>query len=142
MKEIPIPYVRSNQTGIVVVLLIAIGLQLPWLIAALWIIQVTGLIFGPKANLFIRIARPFLTRYAASAQTEAAELQRFNNTLGVGFLTFALLSFALGWPVAGYIFAGMMGAAALAAILGYCIGCTLYFQFKQFRARQRLNRGS
>ncbi|WP_141505522.1 DUF4395 domain-containing protein [Paenibacillus luteus] len=142
MKEIPIPYVRSNQTGIVVVLLIAIGLQLPWLIAALWIIQVTGLIFGPKANLFIRVARPFLTRYVASAQTEAAELQRFNNSLGVGFLTFALLSFALSWSVAGYVFAGMMGAAALAAILGYCIGCTLYFQFKQFRARQRLNRGS
>ncbi|WP_139991217.1 DUF4395 domain-containing protein [Paenibacillus paridis] len=142
MKEIPIPYVRSNQTGIVVVLLIAIGLQLPWLIAALWIIQVTGLIFGPKANIFIRIARPFLTRYVASSQTEAAELQRFNNTLGVGFLTFALLSFALGWQVAGYIFAGMMGAAALAAILGHCIGCTIYFQFKQFRARQRLNRES
>ncbi|OXM14233.1 hypothetical protein CGZ75_14820 [Paenibacillus herberti] len=51
----------------------------------------------------------------------------------------SLILFALGWSVAGYIFLGMMFAAALAAILGYCIGCTIYFQFKQFRARQ-LNR--
>jgi hypothetical protein len=139
MKEIPIPYVRSNQAGIVAVLLIAIILQLPWLVAALWIVQVAGLIFGPKANLFIIAARPYLSKRIANAQTEAAELQRFNNALGVGFLTCSLLSFTLGWSVAGYIFAGMMGAAALGAILGYCIGCTLYFQFKQFRAR-RLNR--
>ncbi|OBZ11306.1 DUF4395 domain-containing protein [Bacillus sp. FJAT-26390] len=136
MKEIPIPYVRSNQAGIVAVLLIAIALQLPWLIAALWVVQVAGLIYGPKANLFIIVARPFLGGRMANAQTEAAELQRFNNSLGVGFLTLSLLSFALGWSVAGYIFAGMMGAAALAAILGFCIGCTIYFQFKQFRARR------
>ncbi|MGO4179916.1 DUF4395 domain-containing protein [Paenibacillus sp. TAF43_2] len=140
MKEIPIPFVRSNQVGIVAVLLLAIGLQLPWLIAALWIIQIIGLIFGTKANLFIIAARPFLNGRISSAQTEAAELQRFNNSLGVGFLTFSLLSFMLGWSAAGYIFAGMMGAAALAAILGFCIGCTIYFQYKQFRAR-RLKRG-
>ncbi|CAM4516280.1 hypothetical protein FHS16_003269 [Paenibacillus endophyticus] len=140
MKEIPIPYVRSNQTGIVIFLLIAIGLQLPWLIEVLFIIQIIGLLAGPKANAFILAARPFLTRFLPAAQTEAAELQRFNNSLGVGFLTLSLLSFAFGWTAAGYIFAGMMGAAALAAILGYCIGCTIYFQYKQFRAR-RLKRG-
>ncbi|NIK78236.1 hypothetical protein FHS15_003374 [Paenibacillus castaneae] len=138
MKEIPIPYVRSNQAGIVIVLIVAISLQLPWLIAALWAIQLAGLLFGPKANLFIRIAQPFLQRFIASAHTEAAELLRFNNGLGIGFLTFSLLSLSLGWTVAGYIFAGMMGCAALAAILGYCIGCTIYFQFKQFRARKRI----
>ncbi|MDQ8734950.1 DUF4395 domain-containing protein [Paenibacillus sp. LHD-38] len=141
MKEIPIPYVRSNQTGIVIVLLLALSLQLPWLIAALFIIQIVGLALGPKANLFILAARPFLTRWLPSAQTEAAELQRFNNALGVGFLTLSLLSFALGWATAGYIFAGMMGAAALAAILGFCIGCTIYFQFNQFRARRRSKKG-
>lgn len=141
MKEIPIPYVRSNQIGIVIVLITAISLQIPWLIAALWAVQVIGLLLGPKANLFIIIARPFLTRFIPSKHTEAAELQRFNNSLGIGFLTFSIISLALGWTVAGYIFAGMMGCAALAAILGYCIGCTMYFQFKQFRAR-RLNKGS
>ncbi|CAM4379112.1 DUF4395 domain-containing protein [Paenibacillus alkaliterrae] len=136
MKEIPIPYVRSNQVGIVTIIMIAIALQLPWLIAALWFIQTAGLVFGPKANLFILIARPFLAGRIASADTEAAELQRFNNSLGVGFLTFSLISFAFGWTLTGYLFAGMMAAAALVAILGYCIGCTMYFQYKQFRARR------
>ncbi|WP_424769242.1 DUF4395 domain-containing protein [Paenibacillus sp. sgz302251] len=139
MKEIPIPLVRSNQVGIVITLLLAITLQQPWLIALLWIVQLVGLLLGPKGNLFITIARPFLGRFLASPNTEAAELQRFNNSLGVGFLTASMLSFVLGWQVLGYIFAGMMGAAALSAILGYCIGCTMYFQYKQFRAR-RLNR--
>ncbi|MFF2889761.1 DUF4395 domain-containing protein [Paenibacillus sp. NPDC057967] len=140
MKDIPLAYVRSNQAGIVATLLIAIILQLPWLIVALWIVQLLGLLLGPKANLFIAIARPFVSKYAASGTTEAAELQRFNNSLGILFLTCSLLSFLLGWSVAGYVFAGMMGAAALAALLGYCIGCTIYFQYKQLRAR-RLSRG-
>lgn len=136
MKEIPVPFVRSNQVGIVVTLVLAIILQLPWLVAALWVVQVTQLLFGARANLFIAAARPFLTRFLVSPNTEAAELQRFNNSLGVGFLTLSLIGFLLGWTAAGYIFAGMMGVAALGAILGYCIGCTIYFQFKQFRARR------
>lgn len=140
MKEIPLAYVRSNQAGIVATLLIAIILQLPWLIVALWIVQLVGLLLGAKANLFIVIAKPFVSKYAASGRAEAAELQRFNNSLGIVFLTCSLLSFLLGWSVAGYVFAGMMGAAALAALLGYCIGCTIYFQYKQLRAR-RLSRG-
>ncbi|MHA7965212.1 DUF4395 domain-containing protein [Paenibacillus sp. CAU 1782] len=136
MKEIPVLFVRSNQAGIVLTLLIAITLQLPWLVAALWLIQAVGLAFGPKANLFIAAIRPFGAAKAASGPTEAAELQRFNNSLGIGFLTLSLISFAAGWNLGGYLFAGMMGAAALAALLGYCIGCTIYFQFKQLRAKR------
>ncbi|WP_337104154.1 DUF4395 domain-containing protein [Paenibacillus sp. YIM B09110] len=140
MKEIPIPYVRSNQAGIVIFLIAFFLTQATWIIAALFVIQVIGLIFGAKANLFIRIARPFLTQLVAKSQTEAAELQRFNNSLAVGFLTLSLISLLFGWTAAGNVFAAMMGAAAFAALLGYCIGCTVYFQYKQFRAR-RLQRG-
>lgn len=139
MKEIPIVYVRSNQLGIVLTIIAALAFQLPWLIAALWIVQVVGLVLGPRGNLFIAAVIPLTAKWATSGKTEAAELQRFNNFLGVGFLTLSLLSFLPGWVTLGYVFAGMMGAAALAALLGYCIGCTIYFQFKQFRAK-RLNR--
>lgn len=140
MKEIPIAYVRSNQAGIVATLLIAIALQLPWLIAALWAVQSLGLLLGPGGNLFILVSRPFLSKYVASGANEAAELQRFNNSLGLVFLSCSTLSFLLGWSVLGYVFAGMMGAAALLALIGYCIGCTIYFQYKKFRAK-RLSRG-
>ncbi|MBH5318632.1 DUF4395 domain-containing protein [Paenibacillus sp. GSMTC-2017] len=140
MKEIPISYVRSNQVGIVSSLLVAIIFDLPWLIAALFIVLLIGLVFGPKGNLFIIAAKPFVQKFIANGSTEAIVLQRFNNLLGLTFLTISLLSFLLNWPIVGYVVAGIMGAAALAAILGYCIGCTIYFQFKQLRAK-RLSRG-
>jgi len=136
MKEIPVPYVRSNQTGIVLTILLAIILQLPALIIALLGVQLLGLIFGPRANLFIVAARPFLAKWVAAGHTEAAELQRFNNIIGVSFLTLSTASFLAGWTLAGYIIAGMMAAAAAGALLGYCIGCTIYFQYKQLRAKQ------
>lgn len=141
MKEVPIPYVRSNQAGIVLSLIAFFITQSVWFIAALFVIQALGLAFGAKANLFVRIAKPFLTKLIAKSGTEAAELQRFNNSLAVLFLTVSLVSLLFGFQLAGNIFAAMMGAAALAALLGYCIGCTIYFQYKQFRAR-RLRQGT
>lgn len=140
MKDVPIPYVRSNQAGIVIFLAAFFIMQSVWIVAALFIIQVIGLLFGAKANLFIQIAKPFLAQLVAKSHTEAAELQRFNNSLAVGFLTLSLASLLLGWTAAGNVFAAMMAGAAFAALLGYCIGCTMYFQYKQFRAR-RLQRG-
>ncbi|MDQ6423610.1 DUF4395 domain-containing protein [Paenibacillus sp. LHD-117] len=136
MKEVPIPYVRSNQAGIVLSLAAFFTTQSVWIIGALFLIQAIGLLFGPRGNLFIRIARPFLGKLVARGKTEAAELQRFNNSLAVLFLTLSLISLLLGWSAAGNVFAAMMGAAALAALLGYCIGCMMYFQYKQFRARR------
>ncbi|NMO95565.1 DUF4395 domain-containing protein [Paenibacillus lemnae] len=140
MKEIPVPYVKSNQTGIVIMLAAFFVTQSVWFIAALLVIQIAGLLFGLKGNLFVQIARPFLSRLVRRSETEAAELQRFNNVLAVSFLVLSLLSLLMGWTVAGNVFAAMMGGAALAALLGYCIGCTVYFQYKQYRAR-RLQRG-
>lgn len=136
MKEIPVPYVRSNQAGIVLSLIAFFITQSAWIIAALFVIQAVGLIFGAKANLFIVVARPFLGSLVRRSGTEAVELQRFNNLLAVLFLVASLGSLLLGFGVAGNIFAAMMGGAALAALLGYCIGCTIYFQYKQFRARR------
>ncbi|MFC5650872.1 DUF4395 family protein [Paenibacillus solisilvae] len=66
------------------------------------------------------------------------ELQRFNNILAVIFLTLSLGAFALSWSVAGSVFALMLLAASGAALLGYCVGCTIYFQYKQFAARRRI----
>ncbi|MDF2837620.1 MAG: hypothetical protein K0Q63_3260 [Paenibacillus sp.] len=142
MKEVPIPYVRSNQAGIVLSLAAFFITQSVWIIAALFVIQVLGLVFGAKANLFVRIARPFLGGLVSRSGTEALELQRFNNSLAVLFLTLSLASLLLGFGTAGNVFAAMMGAAALAALLGYCIGCTIYFQYKQFRAKRLRQNGA
>lgn len=137
MKEIPIPYVRANQIGIIVLVLLGLIFQQPWPIILLWIIQVAGLSFGPKGNLFIQLAKPLLTGKIPGSRTEAAELQRFNASLAVFLLTIALLCFVVGWTTAALVFAACVAAAAFIAVCGYCVGCFLYFQLKKFRAGAR-----
>ncbi|MCQ4365698.1 DUF4395 domain-containing protein [Mycobacterium gordonae] len=136
MKEVPIRYVKANQTGIVLFVILALLLQQPWILLLLWIIQTAGLLTGGKLNLFVAAAKPFLRN--TGGETQAIELQRFNNLLAVLFLTLAVICFAVGWQIAGYAFCIMLLAAAGAALLGYCIGCTLYFQIKQLLARRQL----
>lgn len=135
-KEIPVPYLRANQSGIVVFALLAIVLRQPILLGGLWLVEVAGLLFGARANLFILTAKPFLKKKVAGAQTEAAELTRFNNTLAVLFLTVALLLIGLGFPVAGYTVAGVLSLVAFIATRGFCLGCVVYYQYKQYRYRR------
>jgi hypothetical protein len=135
VKDVPIPYVKANQTGIVICIIAALALNQPWLIAALWVIQTAGLLTGGRWNLFVRAAAPFLN--TAGRETQAAELQRFNNTLAVIFLTLSTVFLALGWTVAYFVFAAMLLIAAGAALLGKCIGCIIYYQYKQAIARRR-----
>ncbi|CAG7628808.1 DUF4395 domain-containing protein [Paenibacillus allorhizosphaerae] len=136
MKEIPIPYVRANQAGMVLLILLAIILQQPVILVVLWAIQVLGLWQGIRGNLIVQLAAPLLQSRIAGAQTESSELQRFNNAIAVILLTISILCFWAnpdGWL--GYVFAGMVALAAFVAICGFCVGCFLYYQFKRLRRR-------
>ncbi|MDF2926084.1 MAG: hypothetical protein K0R57_4998 [Paenibacillaceae bacterium] len=132
MKEIPIEYVKANQAGIVLSVIIFFLFRETWIIAALWAIQSIGLVTAGRWNLFAAAGRKFLT--PRGKETQSAELLRFNNALAVSFLTLSLGSLLAGWTVAGYVFAAMLLGAAGAALLGYCIGCTVYFWIKQIKA--------
>ncbi|MFS0871101.1 DUF4395 domain-containing protein [Paenibacillus xylanilyticus] len=136
MREVPMRYVKANQVGIVLFVLLSFGFNQPLILGALWIIQVVGLVSGGKLNLFVQIGKAVLK--GKGAETQAVELQRFNNILAVAFLSLALISFFLKWQVAGYLFSGMLLLAASAALLGYCVGCTVYFWYKQLRAGRRI----
>ncbi|WP_408894000.1 DUF4395 domain-containing protein [Paenibacillus taichungensis] len=136
MREVPMRYVKANQIGIVLFVVLSFLFNQPLILGALWIIQVVGLASGGKLNLFVQIGKAVLT--GKGIETQAVELQRFNNVLAVLFLTLALVSFGLGWQVAGYIFSSMLLLAASAALLGYCVGCTVYFWYKQLRAGRKI----
>ncbi|WP_413375267.1 DUF4395 domain-containing protein [Paenibacillus taichungensis] len=136
MREVPMRYVKANQIGIVLFVVLSFLFNQPLILGALWIIQVVGLASGGKLNLFVQIGKAVLT--GKGTETQAVELQRFNNVLAVLFLTLALVSFGLGWQVAGYIFSSMLLLAASAALLGYCVGCTIYFWYKQLRAGRKI----
>ncbi|PWW34731.1 uncharacterized protein DUF4395 [Paenibacillus pabuli] len=136
MREVPMRYVKANQIGIVLFVVLSFLFNQPLILGALWIIQVVGLASGGKLNLFVQIGKVVLT--GKGTETQAVELQRFNNVLAVLFLTLALVSFGLGWQVASYIFSSMLLLAASAALLGYCVGCTVYFWYKQLRAGRKI----
>lgn len=136
MKEIPIPYVRANQWGIVIFILSGILLQQFTLIVALLVIQLIGFLGGIQWNLFVQVAKPFLKDRLQHAQTEAQELQRFNNSIAIILLAAATLAHYTGLITISVILAGMVALAAFVAICGYCIGCTLYFQYKQWKLRR------
>ncbi|WFA83419.1 DUF4395 domain-containing protein [Paenibacillus amylolyticus] len=136
MREVPMRYVKANQVGIVLFVLLSFVFNPIVVLGALWSIQVVGLASSGKLNLFVQIGKAVLT--GKGTETQAVELQRFNNILAVLFLSLALISFSLGWVAAGYVFSVMLLAAASAALLGYCVGCTVYFLYKQLRAGRKI----
>ncbi|PQP83418.1 DUF4395 domain-containing protein [Paenibacillus sp. PCH8] len=136
MREVPMRYVKANQVGIVLFVLLSLVFNPLLILGALWIIQGVGLVSGGKLNLFVQIGKAVLT--GKGTETQAVELQRFNNILAVLFLSLALISFSLGWVAAGYVFSVMLLTAASAALLGYCVGCTVYFWYKQLRAGRKI----
>lgn len=141
MKEFPLPMIKANQSGIVLFVTLALAAQQPWWIFALFLIQLTGLVFGPRANLFILLSRLTLTdERLKRSGTQASELARFNQTIAVALLGLSSVFHLAGWSLAGHIAAGMVGLAALAAVAGYCIGCTIYYQYKKWRALRARSR--
>ncbi|WP_433582789.1 DUF4395 domain-containing protein [Paenibacillus amylolyticus] len=136
MREVPMRYVKANQVGIVLFVILSFLFNPLVVLGLLWIIQVVGLASGGKLNLFVQIGKAVLT--GKGTETQAVELQRFNNILAVLFLSLALISFSLGWVAAGYAFSVMLLAAASAALLGYCVGCTVYFWYKQLCAGRKI----
>ncbi|RXZ82516.1 DUF4395 domain-containing protein [Paenibacillaceae bacterium] len=134
MKEIPMPLIKANQLGIVVFIVLALLLQQPVFIYLLWAVQAIAFIAGQKGNLFVIAAKPLLRSKLVDAETQALELARFNQSIAVGLLTVSSALLLLGWLVAGYIAAGFVLVAAGAAVLGYCVGCTIYFQYKKWKA--------
>lgn len=134
MNEVPIAKVRANQIGIVITIAIAVIIKMPWLIAIVWLVQVMTRLLGSGANTFVILLEPIARMIYGTKKTEADELQKFNLSLGITFLTLSLVAFSLNWLTVAYIIAGAMALAALAALFGYCIGCTFYYQYKKYKS--------
>jgi hypothetical protein len=130
IKEIPIPLVKANQTLFVLGSLLAVYFQNVWAVLFLFIISISSLLFGPRANLAFRITRPILRHRLFYAATESVELQRFNQIIAVSCFTLASLFLFLLHNWIGWIFVVMVILAASAALAGYCVGCLLYFPYK------------
>ncbi|WP_127587297.1 DUF4395 domain-containing protein [Paenibacillus koleovorans] len=134
VDEVPLHRVRGNQLGILLSVIATVIADQPWIMLLPLVVQLISRTYGVKYNLFVRLLSPL---FPVSAKTEARELLRFNNLLAILFMTVALVAFALGNLVVAYIALGMLTVAVVLALSGFCLGCFMYFQWKQFRARRR-----
>lgn len=138
-RGIPLPIVALNRWMLLSGVSLAIILQQPWIIALLFLILLSAVALGPKGSLPFQVG----TRALASRIRDARErgdvedrrLMRFNNSIALVLFGLALLSFGLGYPLAGWLLSAMVAVAAAVALAGFCSGCFLFYHFRlaQFR---------
>ena len=92
---------------------------------------------GPASTPYAWVFRTFVRpRLGAPKELEDAAPPRFAQLVGLGFVTVALLGYAVGLPLLGAIAAGLaLGAAFLNAAFGFCLGCEMYLLITRARAR-------
>jgi hypothetical protein len=126
---IPLPIVRLNRTLLVAGVVAAIALQQPLITTALFLLVLPAALFGRRGSPVFALGSRLFAGQLAAAEQEDVRLMRFNNSIAAILLGGAQVAFIAGAPLVGYAFSAMVGMAALVALLGFCLGCFLYFQF-------------
>ncbi|WP_079508987.1 DUF4395 domain-containing protein [Mesobacillus jeotgali] len=135
LRSIPQPLVRTNQWFIVISVITAWFTGFEWILSVPLAAGLSGLMFG--YNPVMRAARHFLKKDPSKYIPEDWEQQQFNQKIAVICLAGGLVSFAAGYTAIGYFFTIMVALAAFIAILGFCIGCFIRFQWTKYRAGKR-----
>lgn len=132
---IPLPIVRLNRVVLVVGIGLALILNQAWITTALWLILLPAALIGRRASLIYVLGARLFARQLPSAATEDFRVQRFNNLIAASLLGGAQVAFLLGAPIVGWVLSAAVAGAAFAALLGFCLGCFLYHQFRLNRYR-------
>ena len=138
VRSIPRPLVRMNQWVIFLSVIISWVSGIEWLIAIPLLAGIMGLVFS--FNPSMEIGKLFLRKTPSEYIPEEWDQQQFNQIIAVSCLAGGLISFLLGWEVAAYVFTGMVAVASFAAILGFCIGCFIRFQWQQYKFKRSANK--
>ncbi|MER2126880.1 DUF4395 domain-containing protein [Solibacillus sp. FSL H8-0523] len=134
--SIPRPLVRVNQWTIFLSVVFTWLTGQYWLLAIPLVANLLGVLTG--FNPIMRVAKLFLTKDLKSYIPEEIGQQKFNATIACICLAGGLAGFVLNLSIIAYSFTIMVALASFIAILGFCIGCFLHFQLKQFQYRRSL----
>lgn len=134
-KGIPLPIVTLNRAVLTFGILLALLSQQIWMTTILFLILLPGLLFGKRFSLVHFVGKNLLKKQIENSNFEDAGLIKFNNTIASTLLGLAQISFLLGHQLLGWIFSTLVMLASGVALLGFCIGCYLYYQFKIQRYR-------
>ncbi len=120
---------RTNQAVIILGLLAAFVLNLPWLAALVALIMLLGTVIGRPGFFFIYtgILKP-LGAVRPYVLADNPEPHRFAQGFGGIVAGLAAVLLFLGSPLAGWALAWLvMVLAALNLFLGFCAGCAVYY---------------
>lgn len=134
IRSIPRPLVRANQWTIFLSVILTWVTHQEWILAIPLVACLLGLFFN--FNPVMRVAKLFLKKNPSEYIPEDAGQQKFNSIIAITCLGLGYISFLLNWNIAGYIFTIMVGVASFVAILGFCIGCFILYQWKQYSYRR------
>jgi len=132
---IPMPIVTLNRMVLTFGILLALLTQQSWITTLLFLVLLPTVLLGKRFSLIYWVGSILFQQKIQTAEYEDAGLQRFNNTIATTLLGFAQIFFIMGQSVLAWIFAGMVMVASGIALLGFCVGCYLYYQFKIQRYR-------
>lgn len=132
---VPQPLVRVSNWITVFIILFALYTQQPLLIVIPLLYFGLGAFFGKNPIIFI--GKHFLRKNRTYIMEDRDQLA-FNSLLAFIMLFLALVFFYLGLPIVYYIFIIMCALANIGAILGFCVGCFIRFQWKQYRYRRSI----
>jgi hypothetical protein len=135
MNTIPKPLVLANQWTIVLAVVIALMTQIAWILLVPLISCLLSVFFGihPVMNIVKKFLRKPLNEYVQ----EDKDQLKFNQWMAISFLTIAVVSYSFKLMLLFNIATIMVGVAALVAILGFCIGCFIRFQFQQWQYKRK-----
>jgi Domain of unknown function (DUF4395) len=134
VNTIPKPLVLTNQWFIVLSVAAAWVSGSGWFLLIPLIPGLMGLLF--KFNPIMKTAKLFLRKNPSEYIPEDFEQQQFNQMIAVICLGLGFLGYMMNWMTLAYIFTAMVALAAFVAILGFCVGCFIRFQWQQYRYRR------
>jgi len=126
---------RVNQSVIILGLLAAFVLNLPWLVAAIALVMLfgTGISrpgFFPVYTLFLRPAGMVRPHVLA----DNPEPHRFAQGFGGVVAAVAAALLFLGWATGGWALAWVVIVlASLNLLVGFCVGCAVYYWLRRLQ---------
>jgi hypothetical protein len=120
---------RVVAGGVVILAVVTIAFDLPWMTALIAYGFVARVLTGPSLSPLGQLATRVVTpRLAVGPRLVPGPPKRFAQGLGAGLsLTAAVLALGFGLRGAAYLVLGALAAAAtLEAVFGLCLGCRIF----------------
>jgi hypothetical protein len=130
IRSIPRPLVKTNQWVIVISVVLTWVFSMEWFLLLPLLAGLSGIVF--KYNPVMNAAKLFLKKKPEEYVPEDWEQQQFNQKIAVLCLGAGFLGFLFEFNTVGYVFTILVATAATVAILGFCIGCFIHYQWKLF----------